>query len=257
MRKLIIKLYKIRILKRLVPSVLKIFVKTVNKYNIIINHNNLLLSLNLRNPIDREIYLRDAYETKQIEYLKKLIIKDKLEIFIDVGSHMGFYSINLSKLIKIIYSFEPILENYNQLKKNIEINDYKNIKTYNLALSNIKKEVEMWVPNKNKTGGFSIYNEKDEELKTYKPNSLHKEKVLSDILDSILILKNKKIAIKIDVERHERNVIEGAVNLLKENDVLLQVEIFESRKEEVFEVLKILGYKLIDKINKDHYFKNY
>ena len=170
---------------------------------------------------------------------------------------MGFYSINLSKLVKNIYSFEPILENYNQLKKNIEINNYKNIKTYNLALSNIKKEVEMWVPNKNKTGGFSIYNETDEELNIYKSNSIHKEKALSDILDAILILNNKKIVIKIDVERHEKNVIEGAVNILKENEVLLQVEIFESRKEEVFKLLQILGYRLINKINKDHYFKNY
>jgi len=211
----------------------------------------------MRNPIDREIYLRDAYETKQIEYLKKLITKEKHEIFIDIGSHMGFYSINLSKLVKNIYSFEPILENYNQLKKNIEINNYKNIKTYNLALSNIKKEVEMWVPNKNKTGGFSIYNETDEELNIYKSNSIHKEKALSDILDAILILNNKKIVIKIDVERHEKNVIEGAVNILKENEVLLQVEIFESRKEEVFKLLQILGYRLINKINKDHYFKNY
>ena len=70
MRKLIINLYKIKILKRLVPSVLKIFLKIMNKSDIIINHNNLLLKLNLKNPIDREIYLRDAYENQQIKYLR-------------------------------------------------------------------------------------------------------------------------------------------------------------------------------------------
>ena len=170
---------------------------------------------------------------------------------------MGFYSINLSKFVKKIYSFEPILNNYNQLTKNIEINNYKNIKTYNVALSNTNKEVKMWVPNKDKTGGYSIYNELDEELKVYKSNLLNIEKVTSNKLDEILIYENKDIAIKIDVERHEKNVLEGAVNLLKKNNILLQVEIFESRKKEVFEVLKKFGYKLINKINKDHYFKNY
>mgnify|MGYP006082203657 CR=1 FL=1 len=257
MRKLIINLYKIKILKRLVPSALKIFLRIVNKYNIIINHNNLLVNLNLRNPIDREIYLKDSYENNQIEYLKKLIIQEKLEIFIDIGSHMGFYSINLSKLVKKTYSFEPILENFNQLKKNIEINNYKNVEIYNLALSNKKEKVDMWVPDKDRTGGFSIYNKSDEELKVYKPNSIHKEKVLCNILDEILNFKNKKIAIKIDVERHEKSVIEGAINLLKKNNVLLQIEIFENRKKEVFEILKMLNYKLINVINKDHYFQNY
>lgn len=257
MRKLIINLYKIKILKRLIPSVLKIFIKVINKYYITINHNKLLLHLNLKNPIDREIYLKDKYENKQITFLKELIIKDKLEIFIDIGCHMGFYSINLSKFVKKIYSFEPILNNYNQLTKNIEINNYNNIKTYNVALSNTNKEVKMWVPNKDKTGGYSIYNELDEELKVYKSNLLNIEKVTSNKLDEILIYENKDIAIKIDVERHEKNVLEGAVNLLKKNNILLQVEIFESRKKEVFEVLKKFGYKLINKINKDHYFKNY
>ncbi len=78
-----------------------------------------------------------------------------------------------------------------------------------------------------------------------------------DILDKILIFKNKKIAIKIDVERHEKKVIEGAINLLKQNNDLLQIEIFESRKKEVFKILKNLGYKFIKVVNKDHYFRNY
>ena len=257
MRKLIINLYKIKILKRLVPSVLKIFLKIMNKSDIIINHNNLLLKLNLKNPIDREIYLRDAYENQQIKYLRELIIKEEVEIFIDIGSHMGFYTLNLSQLVKSAYSFEPIIENFNQLKENMKINNFKNVKIYNLALSNIKKKIIMWVPNKDKTGGFSIYNKQDEELKKYTNNLIYKKKVSCDILDEILIFKKKKIVIKIDVERHEKNVIEGAINLLKKNNVLLQVEIFKSRKKDVFKILKKIGYKFIKNVNKDHYFKNY
>ena len=48
-----------------------------------------------------------------------------------------------------------------QLSENIKINNYKNVKKFNVALSNIKSRILMWVPDKNKTGGYSIYNEKD------------------------------------------------------------------------------------------------
>lgn len=257
MRDIIINLYKIKVFKRLIPSLLKIFIKILNKNTTVIKHNGLLLNLNLKNPIDREIYLTESYENTQVEYFKELIIQREIEIFIDIGSHMGFYTINLSKVVKKVYSFEPIVENYNQLIKNIKINDYQNIETYNLALSNTKSMVEMWVPNKDKTGGFSIYNKTDEELRLYKLNKLHKKKVSCELLDSLLSFKDKKISIKIDVERHEKNVIDGAKNLLKKNNVLIQVEIFESRKDEIIKILGKMNYKLINKIDKDYYFINY
>ena len=44
MRKILINLYKIKVLKRVVPSTFKIFIKIINKYSFIIVHNNLLLS---------------------------------------------------------------------------------------------------------------------------------------------------------------------------------------------------------------------
>ena len=53
--------------------------------------------LNPKNPIDREVYLKDYYEKKQISFLEKEIDKNNIDIFIDIGAHMGFYSINLSK----------------------------------------------------------------------------------------------------------------------------------------------------------------
>ena len=54
---------------------------------------------------------------------------------------MGFYTVNLSQLVKNVFSFEPIIENFNQLKENMKINNFKNVKIYNLALSNIKKKL--------------------------------------------------------------------------------------------------------------------
>ena len=138
-RKIIILLYKFKILKRIIPTTLKVFVKFFLIKEIKIIHNDLIFLLNPNNPIDREIYLKDKYESDQITFLEKKIEENDIKIFIDIGAHMGFYSINLSKKKINIYAFEPILENFTQLKKNILVNKIYNIKTYNCALSNIKK----------------------------------------------------------------------------------------------------------------------
>ena len=109
MRNLIIYLYKRKILKRIIPSILKIIIKFYKKKFIIIKYKNFLLNLNLKNPIDREIYLKNEYEKDNMEQLEEIIRKDNIKIFIDVGSHMGFYALNIASNEKMtVYAFEPI-----------------------------------------------------------------------------------------------------------------------------------------------------
>ena len=151
MRKILTYLYKIKILKRIIPSVLKIIIKLNKNKFTVIKYNNYLLNLNLNNPIDREIYLKNQYELESIEELEKNIKKENILIFIDIGAHMGFYSMYIGQNPQvIIYAFEPIEDNYNQLSENIRINNKKNIKKYNIALSDKKNKTQMWVSNKKK-----------------------------------------------------------------------------------------------------------
>tara|TARA_A100001015_G_scaffold283896_1_gene349710 strand:+ start:16 stop:333 length:318 start_codon:yes stop_codon:yes gene_type:complete len=97
MRKILQILYKIDLLKRIVPSLLKIFIKFFKSNEVIVKNNEVLFQLNLMNPIDREIYLKGDYEKQQIDFLSEQITKHKINYFFDVGAHMGFYSINMSK----------------------------------------------------------------------------------------------------------------------------------------------------------------
>ena len=257
MRKIIKFLYTFKLLKRLIPSLLKIIVKIFKIKRIKIKHNNLILLLNPKNSVDREIYLKDNYEKDQISFLEKEIDNNDINIFIDIGAHMGFYSINFSKKKIRIYSFEPIKNNYDQFKENILINKINNIVSFNCALSNKKSAIQMWVPNKDKTAGFAIYNEKDEALKKYKKHHIYSEYSKSDLGDNLLNFKNNKIAIKIDVERHEEEVLLGLTELLKTNRIIIQIEIFDERKEKIFEILNDRNYFLIKSIGKDYFFKNY
>ena len=254
MRNILNYLYKIKFLRRIVPSIFKIVVKIFKIKNIVAKHENFFLNLNPENPIDREIYLKCEYEKDQITFLKNEIKKNDISTFIDIGAHLGFYSINLSNNLNV-YSFEPIKKNFNQLKSNVLINNFDNIHIFNLALSNKKKKIEMWVSDIKRTGGFSVFNKNDEELKKY--NLTYSELTQSDLADNMLDIKNSNIAIKIDVERHEEEVLLGASKLLTENKVIIQIEIFDERKKKVFNILQSYKYQLYNNIGKDYYFRNF
>ena len=257
MRKILQILYKIDLLKRIVPSLLKIFIKFFKSNEVIVKNNEVLFHLNLMNPIDREIYLKGNYEEEQINFLSEAIKKNNINFFLDIGAHMGFYSINMSKKNISIYSFEPVKKNFEQIKKNKSLNNINNMFFYNLALSNEKKNIRMWVSDKNKTGGFSIYDSNDEELKKYNEEKIFKIESKSDLGDNLMNFKDEKIAIKIDVERHEKNVLDGMPNILNKNKVIIQIELFEERKKEIFEHLKKNNYIHFHTIKKDYYFKNF
>ena len=72
-------------------------------------------------------------------------------------------------------------------------------------MSDKKQNITMWVPDKNKTGGFSIYDSNDEEVSKYNKKKTFEIESKSDLGDNLMDIKNEKIAIKIDVERHEKS----------------------------------------------------
>ena len=81
MRKILQSIYKIKIFKRIIPSLIKIYAKIVKENRVKIKYKNIFLYLNLLNPIDREIFLKGNYEKKQIEYLVENMKKKKNKFF--------------------------------------------------------------------------------------------------------------------------------------------------------------------------------
>ena len=110
---------KIPLLKRIYPSlVYKVFV-FFKKFFFIYKFKNIYLHLNINDPIDRSILLFDCYEDDQINYLCKILKKNKINYFFDIGSNSGIYTLVIAKLFKKIkvFSFEPIKSTFLKLKK--------------------------------------------------------------------------------------------------------------------------------------------
>ena len=260
MRELLFRLYKFNLLKRIIPTILKLINKFFIKSYTTIHHGDFKLKINLNNPIDRKIFLKKKYEEENIFFLKELIKKNNINYFFDIGAHMGFYSLNMASTFPqlSIASFEPIESNFNQLKSNIKLNNWESkIKAYKKILSNKSEKMKMWVLKKNKSGGFSVYDEKDQEIKKYDANKISYEFSYSERLDDIYKIKNEKIALKIDVERHEKYVIMGAEKILNENKVILQIELFDQKKQEVESMLKKMNFYFIKSNKKDNFYSNF
>ena len=207
----------------------------------------------LKKRIQRSI--KKGYE-KELDIIDKFA--DKSKDAIDVGVYRGVYSYKLAQHFKFVHCFEanPLLYPFlnDNLKKII-----KNINLYNLALSSTNGKTTLKLPIRSK----SFFNQNIEELYELGAASVHPNNKFDNFkevtvkkkkLDSIK-LENKIGFIKIDVEGHELEVIEGALNTIKMNKPVLLIEIEERHSKrmvnESIKYIKNIGYNCYFEKNKE------
>ena len=188
------------------------------------------------NYVDWCVYFYGGAEKGLINYIKTQI--KNFEYFLDIGSNTGTLSlpfINENNL-KII-CFEPLQLNYKKLIKEYELNDnLENNEFHNIALSDRSGESYIHFSEINSNiGGATLDKFRDSDY-----NEL-KEKIKIERLDNLYQLKNKNIFIKIDVEGHEKEVLDGSINILKNNKILMYLETVNN---DLLEKLKQLNFKI-------------
>ena len=124
---------------------------------------------------------------------------------IDIGGHIGLFSIYLAKkypFLKIL-AFEPIPVSYRMFRKNLELNEIRNVRLYNLAVTSDRRELAMVVHLQGNTGGATanLRNLDLEGHARFRCSSL----TLDDIFRSFLIDSCKLL--KIDCEGSEHEIL--------------------------------------------------
>jgi len=199
----------------------------------------------LKKRIERAI--KNKYEP-ELFFVKDFILPNTDSI--DVGVYRGVYSYEMSKYAQNVHAFElnPLI--FSTLNKNIT-KLKKNIKLYNFGLSNQNIETTLRIPIRN----ASIEQENYEEFFEMGRATIHSENQFSKFKSFLVNVKkldnikfeNKVSFIKIDVEGHEKKVIEGAVETINRNKPILLIEIEEKHsKSKVIDTLNYinsLGYK--------------
>jgi FkbM family methyltransferase len=159
-----------------------------------------------------------------ISFLKDKVNIEKFDLIIDVGANIGNHSLYFSKISKKVFSYEPNPNTYQLLKYNTS--NISNIDIYNIGISNntekkFLNESNFNIGNSAVVSGIKKQNIKKDDLILHEINAFK--------LDDLENLFNEEISmIKIDVEGHELEVMDGAKNLIEKNKPML---IFEHNKE--------------------------
>ncbi|QPI62911.1 FkbM family methyltransferase [Vreelandella venusta] len=175
-----------------------------------------------------------------------------VEVVLDIGANVGLYSLasTIPKNVRCVYSFEPDEASYRELEKNIALNCLSSvILPFQFAISNSNGNLSF--------GTFSPMSGVNSVINT----SIHNSAVFSEIsdvpaitLDEIEGISGKVLGIKIDVEGHELEVIDGAKNLLVSSPTVIQIEHYVGSC--IDETLRKIGYFCFLIAGHDHYFTN-
>ena len=156
-------------------------------------------------------------------------------VAIDVGANVGLWAVHLAEYFDKVIAYEPMKEVYECLDANVqglpvEVNKY--------ALGNVNSTVEMVFDSVN-TG-----------------NSFVSEVGTGDIsikrMDNLLLPKFGLL--KIDCERHELQVLQGAVETITEYKPIIVCEQHKDTEYCAGNFLKELGAKEITNVRKDYIF---
>jgi FkbM family methyltransferase len=183
------------------------------------------------------------WDKEHIEIILNQIISDNT-IFIDIGSNYGAYSIPIAKLKNKInvYCFDPSEKALNQLKDNIELNNIKNIKHFNIGIGEKKKSVyfDDEIQNYKNSGSYEINNKN--LGKKIEINSI------DNLIESKEIFPKKNVIIKMDIEGYEFLAIQGLKQTISKYNVFI---FFEFSKKLILnhDNLQILLKKFLEQNN--------
>ncbi len=208
-------------------EVLKIFIYTfwkwpfynwinfwiTNKSETIVNLKGIDVAIRTKTFFSKSADISMAYEciVRDDYQLYYLNVQDKSSI-IDIGAHIGSFSLAAAKRFPNtkILSFEPSPSNYKILRKNIYINKFKNIKSFNNAVSSKEGKISFFIDSIN-SAASSIYNSNGIEVKV---PSITIEKIFNENRIS------KCAFMKVDCEGAEYNILLNAPD-----EILKKIEI--------------------------------
>jgi FkbM family methyltransferase len=188
------------------------------------------------------------FERQEIKFLSKIVRPG--DTFIDIGSNIGYYTVIAARLVgargKVI-AVEPVKKTFDRLNRNIQLNHFKNVSPYRLALSSTDGILPMNVSQ----DGYDAWNSLTkpargdayvvEEVQTQKID----EFVRTNHIDGIVKM------VKIDVEGWESELIKGGSEFFARlTSPILQIEFNEtalnsagSSARQLFEQVIAFGYQ--------------
>jgi len=103
------------------------------------------------------LFYPHLYEHHEIAFLKKHLQKG--DVFLDVGAHIGFYSLIASKAVGVegrVLAIEADPYNYERLRLNLQLNNIRNVQALNIAVSDKRETLRLGTNRTGNRGGSSF-----------------------------------------------------------------------------------------------------
>jgi FkbM family methyltransferase len=179
-------------------------------------------------------------------YVKRVLTVATNDVFVDVGAHIGSYAIPIAKNAQKVIAFEPNKDSFDLLTKNIALNHLTNIEAHNIAVSKKRGAVSFIY------GHESIYSmimDSDqgtnvEVTENAKPNNNNIHLVNTTDLDSALSKEDRVDWIKIDVEGHEVDALEGTIQTIRIHKPKIIIEIWPKNMAKIKTMVHSFGYSI-------------
>ena len=143
------------------------------------------------------------FEPRTTIFIEK--IAKPTDVVVDVGAHIGIHTVHFAKKVRAVIAIEPEPQNFELLKRNIDLNGLNNVLALPIALSSYDGHIEFCISTS--SGGHSVER---------REGCIAKVRVPCMCMDALVNrMKISKIDIvKIDVEGHEHKVLEGMAGTL-------------------------------------------
>jgi FkbM family methyltransferase len=172
------------------------------------------------------------------------------DIVVDIGAHIGLYTIISSKRVGTngkVVAIEADPGNFEMLNRNIKLNQLTNVIPLNYAVYSKETKIKLYLPSGET--GFTKYNT---IVSNWANNEDKFVEVNANTLDCLLQLNQIREEqvnwIKIDVEGAEFEVLKGATNVLsKSKDIALLMELHgppNVYRPKVQEFLNLYNFKI-------------
>jgi FkbM family methyltransferase len=156
------------------------------------------------------------------------------DIFVDVGANVGAYTcaVGANRLANQLVAFEPEPITFRALQRNVFDNGLTAI-LHQTALGAESGTAHITVASEANRGAACISETGDTPISI-------------ETLDQMLPVSGQVIAIKIDVEKYEMNVLAGGEQFFRSNEGYAQIEAIDESRPKVIEQMQTYGWHPVD-----------
>lgn len=181
---------------------------------------NYKLCLDVSRSITHQLLFLEGERFIQERFLLSKLLKPGMRV-VDVGANIGYYLLLFEKYIGSegeVICIEPSVENLPELKKNIEINRFVNVKLFDVAIGMDDGTTGLRVGINSGVVDLPDYGQAGKNQGAYQVSLRKLDSLVTDKIDFL----------KIDVEGYEGQVLKGAQEILNRDKPTLFLEIHPS-----------------------------